>query len=453
MPTATPIRPGFDLPPTAGLPLQFGDLLPASLARMFGRAAPQPTLAGRDAPALRAQQTGGRVDFEHALADFLGVSEVQVTCSGTAALVIALTALARQTPDRRVVIVPAYTCPLVALAVKHCALELRVCELLPDSLDMDPTALACLCDHNTLAVIPTHMAGRIADVATACLHARAVGAWVIEDAAQALGATVDGRSVGLLGDVGFFSLAVGKGLTMFEGGVLCTRHAHLRDSLRQVAKTVTPPRAGWELRRSIELLAYAAAYRPAGLRLAYGRPLRRDLARGDWIAAAGDEFDLDIPLHRPGHWRQSVARHALARLPAFLAEAAQGAARWQAMLQQIPGVRMLDDAAGQGVWPVVLVLLPNQVTRDAVLDRLWGSGYGLSLPFVHTLPDYTYLQGIVPAAGPDALPNARRLASRMLAIGNSPWVTTDDREVVRGVLQACASAGSGRLLDPAGRGQ
>ena len=422
--------------------MQFGDLLPAALTSLFGGAAPRPTVTGRDATISRARQVGARDDLDHALAVFVGLPDVQITCSGTAALVIALTALARQTPDRRVVIVPAYTCPLVALAVKHCALELQVCELLPDSLDMDPADLARLCDHNTLAVIPTHMAGRIADVATACLYARAVGAWVIEDAAQALGATIDGQSVGLLGDLGFFSLAVGKGLTMFEGGVLFTQHAHLRKPLREVAETVTPPKTCWELRRSMELLAYAAVYRPAGLRLAYGRPLRRDLVHGDWIAAAGDEFDLDIPLHRPGSWRQSVARHALARLPAFLDETAKGAAVWRAMLRLIPGVTLLDDASGQGVWPVMLLLLPSRATRDAVLERLWGSGYGLSLPFVHTLPDYTYLQGIVPAAGPDALPRARRLAGRMLASGNSPWVTDADRDVVCSVLRDCVAAGA-----------
>ncbi|QEI05970.1 nucleotide sugar aminotransferase [Pigmentiphaga aceris] len=345
-----------------------------------------------------------------------------------------------QDSERRVVVVPAYTCPLVALAVAHCGLELRVCELLPDSLDMDPAHLSQLCDANTLAVIPTHLAGRIADVPTACRIAHAFDAWVIEDAAQALGATVEGRSVGLQGDVAFFSLAVGKGLTMFEGGVLFTAHDALRAPLHNAASTEAPARIGWELRRSVELLGYAALYRPAGLRLAYGRPLRRDLARHDWIAAAGDEFDLDIPLHRPGAWRQSVARRALMRLPGFLVQTAQGAARWRACLQNIAGLTCMGDAAGQGVWPVMLVLLPDQTVRDAVLNRLWGSGYGLSLPFVHTLPDYAYLRAVVPAAESDALPNARALAGRLLAIGNSPWVTDADRTVVCEVLKEALAA-------------
>src|SRR5256885_3873851 len=67
--------------------------------------------------------------------------------------------------------------------------------------------LRSLCSECTLAVLPTHLCGRVADVATAVDCARAVGAWVVEDAAQALGARLRGEPVGWQGDVGFYSLA------------------------------------------------------------------------------------------------------------------------------------------------------------------------------------------------------------------------------------------------------
>ncbi len=67
-----------------------------------------------------------------------------------------------------------------------------------------------------------------------------------------------------------------------------------------------PPHAGWEWRRRLELLGYTALYRPWGLRLAYGNPLRRALRRGDEIAAVGDDFPLAIPLHRVGRWRHGA---------------------------------------------------------------------------------------------------------------------------------------------------
>jgi dTDP-4-amino-4,6-dideoxygalactose transaminase len=111
-----------------------------------------------------------------------------------------------------------------------------------------------------------------------------------------------------------------------------------------------------------------------------------------------------------------------------------------ALLRRIPGLSLIEDHIGTGVWPVMLVLLPDRAARDAILDELWGSGYGLSLPFVHTLPDYAYLRDQVPAAGPAELPQARRLADRLLAIGNSPWVEHQDREMVCAVLRRHAAA-------------
>ncbi|MEG1736491.1 MAG: DegT/DnrJ/EryC1/StrS family aminotransferase, partial [Comamonas sp.] len=283
------------IPPTAGLPLQWADLLP-----------------------------WGADDFAVQMAVWLGVQSVQLECSGTSALMVALRSLKRLRPERSEVIAPAYTCPLVALAIAQCGLQLRLCDLRVDALDMDADCLRLLCSDKTLAVLPTHLCGLVADVDAALQCARAVGAYVIEDAAQALGARSNGKSVGLKGDVGFFSLAVGKGLSTFEGGVLITRDAVLRDVL-SAAGAETPFNLWWELRRSVELLGYAALYRPAGLRMAYGKPLEQALSRGNWVEAAGDDFDDFIPQHRLGAWRQAVGSKALRRLSAFQQQTAEQA--------------------------------------------------------------------------------------------------------------------------------
>ena len=275
------------VPPTAGLPLHWADLLP-----------------------------WGADDFAVQMAAWLGVQSVQLECSGTSALMVALRSLKRLSPERSEVIVPAYTCPLVALAIAQCGLQLRLCDLRVDALDMDADCLHLLCSDKTLAVLPTHLCGRVADVDAALQCARAVGAYVIEDAAQAFGARSNGESVALKGDVGFFSLAVGKGLSTFEGGVLITRDAVLRDVLSAVGAEIKF-NLWWELRRSVELLGYAALYRPAGLRMAYGKPLEQALSRGNWVEAAGDDFDDFIPQHRLGAWRQAVGSKALRRLSTF----------------------------------------------------------------------------------------------------------------------------------------
>ncbi|HEX7340064.1 MAG TPA: DegT/DnrJ/EryC1/StrS family aminotransferase [Rhodanobacteraceae bacterium] len=380
-----------ELPPTAGLPLTLKDLLPSPSVRL--------------ADALR---------------DFIGSVHSWTTCSGTAALVVALSALAKRSP-RREVIVPAWTCPLVAIAVAHCGLRLRLCDLRRDHFDMDPNALARLCGPTTLAIIPTHLAGRVADVATAAACASACGAYVIEDAAQALGARhVDGTPAGAMGDIGIFSFAAGKGLSVYEGGLLTTRRQDLCAQLQQSLATNLPGSTIWEWRRCIEMIGYAALYNPNGLRLVYGRPLRRALHAGDATSAVGDRFSFTPPLHRISHWRAGVAASAAARLPAFLdALHAQALPRLQA-LREIHGITVFGDIAGtRGTWPFFLLLLPSQSMRDAVLERLWTRGVGVTRLFIHALCDYAYLR---PLIDPVNVPNARDFAARSLTISNTLWM-------------------------------
>lgn len=387
-----------EIPPTAGLPLEWRDFLPSG-------------------PSL-----------EQGLADFIDVPEIQIECSGTAALVVALTAL-KQNSHRTSVVIPAYTCPLVAIAIAHCGLKPVLCDLKPGDFDLCPQSLEQVCDGNTLVIIPTHLGGRVADLAPVLDIASRTGTYVIEDAAQALGAHWNGQSVGLAGDIGFFSLAVGKGLTTFEGGVLVAKDKIMREKLRAASARIIPQSLYWETRRLLELAGYAALYNPMGLRYAYGNPLRREIAQGHLVEAVGDDFDFDIPLHRVSYYRKNIGARALARLPEFLQKTQAQAARRKEQLN----LSILQDAAGgQGVWPFFMIMMPTQQARDAALRELWGAGLGVSRLFIHALPDYSYLRHLF---GNEEIPNARAFAARMLTISNSPWMRDEDWEEVKPKLE------------------
>lgn len=391
-----------EIPPTAGLPLQALDLLP------------------------RADALDGR------LAAQLETPPLQLECSGTAALLIALATLRERAPGRDVVVVPAYTCPLVAIAVHRLGLTLRLCDTRPDHWDLDRRALTELCDERTLAIIPTHLGGLVADLDAPLAIARENGAFVIEDAAQALGARDGGHSVGLRGDIGFFSLAAGKGLSIFEGGLLVTRDDELRRALRATAARDVSAKPGWELRRSLELLGLAVLYHPIGLRLAYGVPLRRALREGDPVAAVGDDFPPDIPFHRVGRWRRGVGTRAATRLPAFLAANRTRALARLARLRTLPGVTVFEEAPHTtGSWPFLLLLMPDAHRARAALAALWTSGLGVSRLFVHALPDYAYLADRVPHT---PTPHATDFAARAITISNSGWLDDASFEHILSVL-------------------
>jgi dTDP-4-amino-4,6-dideoxygalactose transaminase len=392
-----------ELPPTAGLPLKLSDLRP------------------------------GGADFAAAATAWLHTPPLQLECSGTAAMVVALHAMRKLKPGRSEVVVPAWTCPLVALAIHRAGLTPRLCDLAPGHYDMDPQQLEALCGEATLAIVPTHLGGRLADVHAAVAFAQRVGAFVLEDAAQATGARQDGQSVGLTGDAGFFSLAVGKGLTLYEGGLLTARDPVLRAAFAESHRELIVRDPRMDRQRALELIGYALAYRPALLPLVYGHPLRKALAANDPVAAVGDDFGPEIPMHTVSRWRQAVGVRALPRLSDFVATTRQQALRRVQVLRQIPGIVVFDDLPGdEGIWPFLLLLLPSQTQRDAALDELWTAGLGVSRLFIHALPDYGYLDGIVPSAD---LPRARDFAARSLTIGNSLWLRDEEFARICAILK------------------
>lgn len=398
------------LPPTAGMPLLWRDL---------------------SAP---------RANFSAHLAQELNIPPPLLTCSGTAALIIALRTLQQRQPDRHQVIVPAWTCPLVALAAHYCPpLKIIPCDILYGSMDFDPQTLTQLCGPQTLAVVVTHLAGRIADTDTAIRIATAQGAAVIEDAAQSMGATDAGKSVGLAGDIGFFSLAMGKGLTTVEGGVLFSRSAELHAALAQQIARDLPRHPGWELYRIIALWGYRLMYHPDRLDWVYGRQQRHALSRDDVVAAVGDDLTIDdIPLHTLGHYRQRVAAAALRRFPLWLQENQRRAERRVSELERLPGVTVLCDGPAQkGVWPFILLLMPDNASRDRAMQRLWSAGLGVTRLFVYALSGYP---AVLPYCHPTSTPNAADFAARSLSISNSHWVEEEDFALIVTALRAALCA-------------
>jgi hypothetical protein len=68
-----------------------------------------------------------------------------------------------------------------------------------------------------------------------------------------------------------------------------------------------------------------------------------------------------------------------------------------------------------------MVIMPSETARDSALARLVPLALGVSRLYIHALPDYAYLAPIIGDVQTQ-IPNARRLASRLLTLSNSPWL-------------------------------
>ncbi len=157
--------------------------------------------------------------LEKAYSEYAGVRHCVAVTSGTAALICALVGLGIGPGDE--VIVPAYTWMATASAVVAVGAVPILAEV-DASLTLDPGALRRKISPYTRAVIPVHMRGAPCRMREILAVAREHGLKVLEDAAQANGASFGQAKVGSMGDAGAFSLQFNKIITSGEGGLVTT---------------------------------------------------------------------------------------------------------------------------------------------------------------------------------------------------------------------------------------
>ncbi len=174
--------------------------------------------------------------LETELKSYFDTKHCFLVSSGKAALTLILESLQDISPGKDEVLIPAFTCFSVPAAIRKAGLHIKLCDMGADSLDFDQKTLGNIAEEEQqekklLCVIPTHLFGFPADVES-CRNVFADDVIIVEDAAQAMGNEMQGKKLGTIGDIGFFSLGRGKPLSTMEGGIIVTN----RDDLAQAIK-------------------------------------------------------------------------------------------------------------------------------------------------------------------------------------------------------------------------
>ncbi|HOH29585.1 MAG TPA: DegT/DnrJ/EryC1/StrS family aminotransferase [Candidatus Hydrogenedentes bacterium] len=186
------------------------------------------------AQVLSAQQfRGGPLleTFEAALASFAGVRHALGVSSGTDALFLALKALPL-TPGDEIITSP-FTFFATASAIVHAGCIPAFADIEPDTLNLDAAAAEARITPRTRAILPVHIFGQCARMDALIEVAKRHSLLLIEDAAQALGATYQGRSVGAWSDAATLSFYPTKNLgAAGEGGAILTNNDEIAERIR-----------------------------------------------------------------------------------------------------------------------------------------------------------------------------------------------------------------------------
>jgi dTDP-4-amino-4,6-dideoxygalactose transaminase len=172
------------------------------------------------------------IELAERFATFVGARWCVPVDHGSSALMAAFTALGIGPGDE--VIVPGLTWVACASTVVRAGAIPILVDIDPDTLCLDPAAVEAQITPATAAILVVHLYSAMADMDRLRSIAHRHGLSIIEDSAQAYGATWRGAGAGTLGDAGTFSAQQGKALTSGEGGLLVTSSPEVRDAVEML---------------------------------------------------------------------------------------------------------------------------------------------------------------------------------------------------------------------------
>lgn len=362
---------------------------------------------------LRAAMAGARETraLEEDFRRELHVRHAFALSSGTAALVVTLTAL-KSLSARREVVIPAFTCFSVAAAVMAAGLTPVLCDVDPATFDVPEGRLAEAVTGRTLCVIVHHLFGVPAGIAGARRICRERGAWLVEDAAQALGVAADGARLGTLGDAGIFSFGRGKHVTCGSGGMVVTNSSPIAAALGRTHATLDAAPPG----------AQASQFLKTILMLVFIRPWLY------WIPAAlpflglgRTTYPTRIPVHRLPAFQAGLLRHWRRRL------ARSNEARTAAVSYFTQALSLSLPTAPAPPYLRLPIVAPDADARRRVCSLSEKRGLGVSVGYptpINEIPEIASLFGA------QRFPSAAQLSERLLTLPTHHLLSERDKRAI-----------------------
>ena len=182
--------------------------------------------------------------FQKEFADFCGTKYALACSNGTVTLHLALRALGVEQGDE--VIMPTLTYIATANTAAYCGAKPVFVDSDPDTWNIDPEQIEKAITSKTKAIVPVHIYGLPANMGEILKIAEKHGIPVVEDAAEAHGATWAGKRVGSMGIIGSFSFFGNKIITSGEGGMLVTDDEQLYERMKLLrSQGVDPKKRYW----------------------------------------------------------------------------------------------------------------------------------------------------------------------------------------------------------------
>jgi len=340
-------------------------------------------------------------DFENQFANYIDTQFCVGCNSGTDALYLALRALGIGEGDE--VITTPFTFIATSEVIVRVGAKPVFVDIAPQTFNFDLEQIPKSITSKTKAIIAVHLFGQPIDMTRLTAIAKEHGLFVIEDCAQATGASWQEQKVGSIGDIGCFSFFPTKNLGAYgDGGCITTNNQAIADQ--------------------IKLLREHGLVREVTDKVTYRHEISGLNSRLDSLQAAILSIKLSY-LDQNNKQRQQLAHN------------------YQQLLGSFPQLKLPQAiAGGLSVWNQYTILIPNhaeanKVARDFIQSELKQQGiitmvyYPLPL---HLQPVYRYLN-----YQPGILTQAEKVTQEVLSLPMFPGLTSSEQQQIADGLKAC----------------
>lgn len=358
-----------------------------------------------------------------------GLPRAWPVSSGRAAMTVILRAMRRTATDRErdEVIVPAYTCYSVPAAIKRAGLKPRLVDIDPATLSPDVGLLAEADYTHVLAVVSSNLYGLPNDLPAIESICRERGVWFLDDAAQALGASIAGRPAGAFGDAGLYSFDKGKIISTMQGGAIVSGAHALASEIASETGAMPSTTLAESVANVAKLAIYSVFLRPALYGIVRALP---------FTGLGHTVYDTRFPITRLSPPLTAVAARLLARLDALAASRHRNAAALRSALRVLPGIDVVDPLPGAVPAYARFPLRVPHARRASLIAALVRAGIGATASYPHALADVPEVRARLPANQPDT-PAARAVAAAIVTLPTHAYCPPDFAGRVRDAVIAC----------------
>jgi perosamine synthetase len=331
-------------------------------------------------------------ELESKFAALQGAKHAVAVNNGTTALVAAIQALDLQPGDE--VITSPFTFIATLNAILEAGATVRFGDIRTDDFGLDPASVEAQITERTKVIMPVHLYGQACDIGAIHELAERHGLHIVEDSAQAHGATFGGRGVGTFG-MGTFSFYATKNLTTGEGGIITTNDDELAAKLRIL--------------------------RNQGMRQRY-----------EYVMAGHNYRLTDL--------QAAVVMPQLKAYPDQLAKRRANARRLSELLLGIEGLVLPTQLENrEHVWHQYTVLLPEGVDRDAFAASLAADGVGSGIYYPLPVYDYDTYRNRADVILSDT-PVAESVSKRCISLPVHPYLSGDDVQTIAAAVRKALTA-------------